>query len=350
MSETMRAIWYERQGPAAEVLRAGLLPRPKPGHGEVLVRVAASGVNPHDTKSRSGWTKRPMALPRIIPHGDGAGVIVRVGEGVDTARVGERAWIFRADHLPGHGAAAEYAVVAAKTAVVLPAHVSFEVGAGIGIPALTAHAAVFTGGPVTGKVVLVQGGAGAVASYAIQFARWNGAHVIATVSSDVKAAIARGYGADDIIDYVREDVAARVRVLTKGRGVDRIIEVDLGANLPVDVDIVAPHAIIAAYSSSRVREPVLPYYRLAPNDVTIRFVQGMILTDETRRDGTALIAEMMRRGTLQHPPTHAFAFEQCSAAHEALETGVIGKVIVRGPTGPAETGVSANDRPDQIRA
>jgi NADPH2:quinone reductase len=332
----MRAIWYERQGPAREVLRTGSAPRPVAGHGEVLVAVAASGVNPHDTKSRSGWTGRPMAQARIIPHSDGAGTIAETGPGVDPRRAGQRVWFTRANLRPGDGAAAEFAAVAVKDVAALPDDVPFEVGAGIGIPALTAFAATFTGGPVTGRTVLVQGGAGAVASYAIQFARWNGARVIATVSSAQKAMIARGFGADETIDYRGEDVAARIRALTGGQGVDRIVEVDLGANLPVDAEIVAPHAVIASYSSSRVREPVLPYYKLAPHDVTIRFVQGHILTEETRREGMALIGELMRRGALRHPRTHAFAFENCAAAHEALEAGdIVGKAVVKSPVAAA---------------
>lgn len=332
MTKLMRAVWYERQGPARGVLQVGELARPAPGHGEVLVRVASSGVNPHDTKSRSGWTKRPMAHARIVPHSDGAGTIEDVGAGVDRNRIGERVWIFRADHLPGHGAAAEFAVVAAGSAAPLAPNVSFEVGAGLGVPALTAYAAVFTGGPVTGKTVLVAGGAGAVASYAIQFARWNGARVIATVSSTTKADVARGFGADEIVDYRRDHVVDRVRDITGGKGVDKIIEVDLGANMPVDVEIIARNGIIASYSSSRIREPVLPYYKLAPNDVTIRFVQGLILTEETRRAAITLISELMARNTLKHPTTHAFALEACAQAHEAVESGsVIGKVVVQGP-------------------
>ena len=325
----MRAVWYERQGPAREVLQFADVVCPTVGHGEVLVEIAASGVNPHDIKSRSGWTARPMAHPRIIPHSDGAGTIIAVGDGVSPKRVGERVWLFRADRRAGYGAAAQFAVIAAMHAVTLLDSVSFEVGAGIGVPALTAYAAVFTGGPVTGRTVLVQGGAGAVASYAIQFARWNGARVIATASTEEKAAIAREFGADHVIDYRREEVVTRVKSLTDGKGVDRIIEVDLGANLSTDVEIVAPHAIIASYSSSRVREPVLPYYLLAPNDITIRFVQGMILTEECRADVARLITELMRRNTLTHPKTIAFDFADCAAAHEAVESGVVGKVIVR---------------------
>jgi NADPH:quinone reductase-like Zn-dependent oxidoreductase len=330
----MRAVWYERTGPAREVLIAGEMPTPAPLHGEVLVKIVASGVNPHDTKSRSGWTGRPMGQPRIVPHSDGAGVIVGVGPGVAERRVGERVWISRADHRPGMGAAADYAVVSEDCAVPLPKDVAFATGAGIGIPALTAYAAVFAGGPVTGMDVLVQGGAGAVAAYAIQFARWNGARVFATVSSPEKAEHARRYGADAVIDYRREDVAERMLALTDGRGVDRIAEVDFGANLKADIRVIKPHGWIASYSSSRVREPILPYYELAPKDVTIRIVQGRILTSSTRAAAVAPIGHLMERGALLHPPATIFPFSDVAGAHLALESGsIIGKVIVEGPDG-----------------
>jgi NADPH2:quinone reductase len=331
---TMRAVWYERTGPAHDVLVDSAIETPRPTDGEVLVAAAASGVNPHDTKGRSGWTGKPMAHPRIIPHGDGAGVIADVGAGVDRARVGERVWIFRADHRPGMGAAAAYAVVDARHAVPLPADVPFAIGAGLGVPALTAYATVFAGGSVAGMDVLIPGGAGAVASYAIQFARHDDARVISTTSSSEKAEHARRVGANDVIDYRREDVAGRVMALTGGRGVDRIVEVDFGANLATDVAIIKPHGWIASYSSSRVREPVLPYYPLAYKDVTIRIVQGLILTEETRAAAVALISQMMQAGTLKHPPTNAFPFSKIADAHAALESGsVIGKVVVEGPDG-----------------
>jgi NADPH:quinone reductase len=328
----MRAVFYERTGPAAEVLIFGDVEPPRPERGEVLVEVAVSGVSPHDTKGRSGWTGKPMAHPRIIPHSDGAGRIAAVGEGVDKARIGERVWIHRADHRPGMGAAAQYAAVPADCAMPLPDDVPFAVGAGLGVPALTAHAAVFAGGPVAGLNVLVQGGAGAVSAYAIQFARHDGARVFATVSSAEKAEHARRYGADAIIDYTRENVAARVLDLTGGRGVDRIVEVDFGANLAMDVAMIAPHGWIASYSSSRVREPVFPYYDFAPKDVTIRTVQGKILDPATRQAGVALISQLMGRGTLAHPPTIAFPFAHTAAAHAAVESGTTtGKIVVEGP-------------------
>ena len=220
--KTMRAVYYERTGPAAEVLIHGEVETPRPAQGEVLVEIAASGVNPHDTKGRSGWTGRPMPHPRVIPHSDGAGHIVAVGGGVDRARIGERVWVCRADHRAGMGAAAEFVAVPADC-VVLPDDVPFAAGASLGVPALTATMAVFTGGSVSGLDVLVQGGAGAVSCYAIQFARQDGARVFATVSSPEKAAHARRYGADEVIDYRKEDVAARVLALTGGRGVARIV-------------------------------------------------------------------------------------------------------------------------------
>jgi NADPH:quinone reductase len=328
----MHAVYYERTGPAADVLVFGEVETPRPDAGEVLVEIVVSGVSPHDTKGRSGWIGRPMPHPRVIPHSDGAGVIAAVGEGVDASRVGARVWVYRADHRPGMGAAAAYAIVPADCAVPLPDDASFAVGAGLGVPALTAHAAVFAGGPVAGLNVLVQGGAGAVAAYAIQFARDGGARVFATVSSPEKAAHARRYGAEEIIDYRQEDVAARVLALTGGRGVDRIVEVDFGANLAADVAMIAPHGWIASYSSSRVREPVFPYYDFAPKDVTIRTVQGKLLFGETAKAGVAAITQLMGRGALQHPPTLAFPFRHTAAAHAALESGTtIGKIVVEGP-------------------
>ena len=328
----MRAIYYERTGPAAEVLVHGEVDTPRPAPGEVLVGIAASGVNPHDTKGRSGWTGRPMPHPRVIPHSDGAGHIVAVGDGVDRARIGERVWICRADHRAGMGAAAAFAVVPADCAVALPDDVPFAAGASLGVPALTAYMAVFTRGIVGGLDVLVQGGAGAVSCYAIQFARWNGARVLATVSSPEKAAHARRYGADDIIDYRTENVAARVLELTGGRGVDRIVEVDFGANLAADIAMIAPHGVIASYSSSRVREPVFPYYDLAPKDVTIHIVQGKIIPDATRLAGVGLITQLMRSGALIHPPALSYPFGHTAAAHAALESGTTtGKIVVEGP-------------------
>ena len=193
----MRAVYYERTGPAAEVLIFGEVETPRPAHGEVLVEIAASGVNPHDTKGRSGWTGRPMPHPRIIPHSDGAGRIVAVGDGVDRTRIGERVWVCRADHRAGMGAAAEFVAVPADCAVVLPDDVPFAAGASLGVPALTAYMAVFAGGRSPGSTCWCRAAPARSRAYAIQFARQNGARVFATVSSPEKAEHARRYGADE---------------------------------------------------------------------------------------------------------------------------------------------------------
>jgi len=329
----MKAAWYERTGAPHDVLLVGDMSVPEVGPGEVLVRVAMSGINPHDTKKRAGWLGRPMPAMRIIPHADAAGTIAMVGPGVPEVRVGERVWVVRADTVrPGSGAAAQYAVVPAKHAFPLPDTVPFETGASLGVPGLTAHRAVFAEGPVTGQTLLITGGAGAVATYAIQLARWNGARVLATVSSPEKAASARAMGADEVIDYRRQDVAAEVLRLTGAQGVDRIIEVDFGSNLEVCHKVIRPGGVIAAYSSTRAPEPTLPYYAFAAKGVTLHFIQGMLLTDDMRRVAGRDINALLARGLLQHPAPFTLPLARIADAHAALESGTVaGKVLVASP-------------------
>ena len=330
----MRAIWYERCGSPHEVLRLGDLPMPAARPGEVLVEMHCSGVNPHDVKKRAGWLNRALPAIRTIPHSDGAGIIKAVGPGVADSRIGERVWIFHANEAqPGAGAAADYVTVSSQHACRLPDHVSFDVGACLGVPFMTAHDAMLRDGPVTGQTVLVQGGAGAVAAYAIQLARWNGARVIATVSSDAKATHARALGADEIINYRQEDVVARVGHLTDGLGVDRIIEVDFGANLAVDHAVIKPNGVIAAYSSTREREPTLPYYAFAMKGVTLHFVQGMLLRHARAMPGIRDVTVLLEHNLLQHPIARTFAFDQTADAHAALESAEhTGKILVRNRT------------------
>ena|SRR5436309_2774569 len=183
----MLAAWYERPGPAAEVLEIGEMPDPSPRPGEVRVRVTVSGINPADTKKRGDWVGYGMPYPRVIPHSDGAGVIDAVGEGVDADRAGQRVWVYGAQSYGPFGTAAQLTVVPADQAVALPEGVSDELGACLGIPGITAHRAVFSDGAVAGKTVLVHGVLGGVGSLAAQLAAWRGATVIGTVrrSSDL---------------------------------------------------------------------------------------------------------------------------------------------------------------------
>ena len=320
----MRAAYYERTGPAHAVFTVGELPPPSPGPGQVLVRVACSGINPHDTKRRSGWLGEGMPAPKVVPHFDAAGTISAVGDGVDARRVGERVWVFRAQ-----GTAAELVVVAATNAVPLPDDVPFTAGASLGVPGLTAHLALSGDGDLAGKRVLVQGGAGAVASYAIQLAHHRGARVVATVSTDEKAALARSFGAEATVDYRATNAVEALKAASDG-GFDRIVEVDFGANISTDVEIIRPHGVIASYSSTRVREPVLPYYPLQFKAVTIRCVQGMLLTPAQRDAGIEELTRLMQADKLQHPTPHLFPLDRIADAHAALESGtVIGKVIVQ---------------------
>ena len=325
----MRAAYYDEIGPAAAVIRIGEVETPTPGPGELLVRLGASGVNPHDVKRRSGWLGVDTDCPRVIPHNDGAGLIEAVGDGVPRERIGERVWTFGGRRGSCFGTAAEYIALAADLAQPLPQSASFAEGACIGAPAATAHMAVLRDGPVAGRTVLVAGGAGAVGHYAIQFAKLASATVLTTVSSPAKAAHARAAGADQVIDYKTEDVIARVRALTDGAGVDRVVEVDFGANVAIDAAIIKPGGVIASYSSTAVREPVLPYYSFAFKGVTLHMLQAYIMPPAALHAMIADIAERVADGALTHTVARRFPLAETAAAHEALESGqVIGKVVV----------------------
>ncbi|MBI2156514.1 MAG: NADPH:quinone reductase [Candidatus Rokubacteria bacterium] len=323
----MRAAWYEKNGPAAEVLRVGEMPVPEPGPGEVRVRVVASGLNPTDVKSRAG--SRPMGFPRVVPHQDGAGVIDAVGPGVPAARVGERVWMFIVQFQRPWGTAAEFTVVPAKLAVTLPRATGFAEGACLGIPAVTAHRCLFADGPVAGQTVLVTGGAGAVGHYAVQLAKWGGARVIATVSSPAKAARAAAAGADHTVNYRTGDPAAEILALTGGAGVDRIVDVDFGGNLATSLKVVKVNGTIAAYASMGDAEPKLPFYALMTRNVTVRPVLIYTMPERAKDDAAADVVRLVEAGRLQHQIGARFPLARIVEAHEAQESGqVIGNIVV----------------------
>lgn len=324
----MRAAWFEETGPASQVLQVGDVTAPVPGANQALVRLYASGVNPADVKLRSGWLKVHESFQRIIPNCDGAGVIEALGADVPASRLGERVWLHTSKENP-LGTAAQYIAVDAADLHSLPESLSFAEGACIGVPVATAHHAVLIDGPVEGQTILVAGGAGVVGSYAVQVAALGGATVIATVSSPEKAAHAKKAGATHVINYRTEDLAARVMAITKGAGVDRIVEVDLGANINADARIIKTGGVIASYSSTSVREPVLPYYPLALKGVTLHLVQAYVMAPEKRRRMLDDIADWLASGALSHTIGGRFGLAEIAAAHEAVEQGaVMGKVVV----------------------
>ena len=321
----MRAVRYVRTGPAAEVLELVQMPVPDPCPGEVRVRVHASGVNPHDTKGRSGWTGANVPPGGIIPHSDGAGVIDAVGAEVSPRRVGERVYVLGAKV---QGAAADYVCVHSDQAITLPEKMSFADGACIGVPAFTAWLAVLSDGPVTGQTVLVQGGGGAVGRVVVELAQRSGAQVIATAGSETSRAVAQAKGAEIVLDRHSDDIVAAVMDATQGRGAERIVEVDFGVNATVDVQALAPHGTLAAYSSSSERMPVLDYYAFARKSARLDFIQGALLSPAQLANAAASIGAFLQAGLLRPDVAEVFPLEQTARAHEMVEAGAPANVVV----------------------
>jgi len=323
----MRVAFYEKNGAAADVLRFGTMNDPKPGPGEVRVKLKTSGVNPSDVKTRAGLTRK-MAFPRVVPHSDGAGVIDMVGLGVPDRRMGERVWIWNGQWKRPMGTAAEYIVLSEAQAVRLPAPVSFEAGACLGIPALTAWHAVELADASADKTLLVAGGAGAVAHYAIQFAKARGAKVIATVSSDAKAKIAREAGADHTIDYKSENVGERVMAITAKRGADAVIEVDLTANAALIPSVLRPKGSVVVYGTGPQAQIASSFCLV--NSIKLLFMLVYELSPEERRRAVDGITRMLEQGKLAHQVGATFPFDQIVAAHEAQELGkTTGNIVLK---------------------
>lgn len=324
----MKAVWYDRLGPARDVLHYGEQPTPEAAPGEVRVRLHASGVNPADAKRRTG--SFGMEFPFVIPHSDGAGVVDQIGDGADPALFGKRVWLFNGQRNGRHlGTAAEHITIDAWLVAPLPDELSFAEGACLGIPCMTAHYNVFADGPVSARTVLVTGGAGAVGHYAVQWAKWGGATVIATVSSDEKAAHARAAGADHTINYRTEDVGTRAMELTGGEGVDRVVEVDIEANFKSSLAALKPGGTIAVYASTPGAEPGFSFLAAAMKNAVLKF---MILyavpraaIDAARTD----IATWLGEGPRLHTIARSFPLAETAAAHEFVEAGgKLGTVVV----------------------
>jgi NADPH:quinone reductase len=312
----MRAAWYEKQGPAREVLKIGEMPDPMPGPGEVRIRVAASGVNPGDIKKRQNAFGYRMPYPRVIPHSDGAGVVDLVGDGVATASIGDRVWCYGAQSYRPFGTAAEYAVVPAAQAVRLPNGVSFEQGACLGIPGITAHRCVHVAGAVNGRTVLVQGGGGAVGLSAVQLARRAGAVVIATVRSSADESIAYGAGADQVL-RVGPDLAERVRAAAPD-GIHHIVEVAFGANIATDLDLLAVHGSVAAYATD-VETPAIPFWPLLFKNIRVDFVGSDDFKPSEKAEAARAVNEALVAGWAGFPIAERLPLEEIATAHERLE-------------------------------
>jgi NADPH:quinone reductase len=332
----MRAAVFEEPGPAA-VLRIVDRELPQPGPGEVRVRIVLSAVNPTDTGTRAGRGVPDGVAPPRVPNQDGAGVVDATGDGVTGLATGDRVWVWDAGYGRPDGTAQEYVVLPRRQVVRMNSEVPFEVGAALGIPALTAHRCltVATDGParlapgaLAGRTVLVAGGAGAVGNAAIQLAKWAGAVVLTTVSSKEKAELAAAAGADTVINYREEDVAARIGAVSP-TGPDVVVEVDT-ENLRLDLKVVAPGGNIAIYVGG---ELTVPSFKAMLKNVSLDFVLTYTTSAEEKDNAVAAVAEAVDSGAFQVGeqaglPIVRFPFERIAAAHEAVEQHAVGKVVI----------------------
>lgn len=353
----MKAAYYETRGPARTVLRVGDIAAEDPGPGMLRIRIAASGINPSDVKTRSGNSPRPQPWPRIVPHHDGAGTVAAVGSGVDPKRIGQRVWLYECQIDRAGGTAAEYVMVPEALAVPLPDNVSFDIGAALGVPALTAWFCADRAGAAPGRNVLVHGAVGAVGFYAAQMARLRGARVLGTVSNDQQAAAAQAAGiatvrrGDDLPKRAREWLAAQgpaeggshgdgarkdgqAAGAATGNatptGFDGIIDLDFAANLAANVELAAVNGRLAVYASDTNLEPALPVRTLMRRNLQVAFLLIYTLPVEEKRRAIADLTGWLTMDALRHPAIHAYPLEDIASAHEAVETRRhVGKVIVR---------------------
>jgi NADPH2:quinone reductase len=325
----MQAAFYERTGPASDVLCIAEMPTPIPGPGEVRVKVSWSGVNPSDVKTRAGNRSKTLPFPRIIPHSDGAGVIDQVGPDVPSTRIGERVWMWNAAWMRPFGTAAQYVVLPSNQAVLLPQNTDLAVGACLGIPALTAYHAVTVEGGVADKNIMVAGGAGAVGHYAIQLAKIKGARqIIATVSGPEKAALARKAGADIILNYKTDNLPSAIQDATEGKGVDRIVEVDFAANVDTDIAVLRPNGEVVIYGSgaSEISVPFSPAIR---KGVRMIFFIVYSLDFDVRERAIADLSMLLEGSHLSHNIAARLTLAQIADAHDLVEGGrVSGNVVL----------------------
>ena len=324
----MQAAWFESFGPARQVLRVGEQPQPEPGAGEVLVRLRTSGVNPSDVKKRAGSSPALLDQGLVIPNSDGAGVIEAAGPGVPASRVGERVWVYQAQHGRRFGTAAQYVAIDAARAAPLPAKAEFDVGACLGIPAMTAHRCVFADGSVAGQCLLVTGGAGRVGWYATQWAKSAGARVIATASKPADEQDCREAGADAVVNHREPGWGDRVKAANGGAGVDRVVEVEFGGNLHEVLACIRTGGVIATYASAQVSEPKLPFYRMMYADLTIHTVLVYVMPEPAKQAAIADITHALAGGTLRHRIARRLPLGSIAEANELVERGGQGGCVV----------------------
>jgi NADPH:quinone reductase len=322
----MKAAWYEKQGPARDVLIVGETPDPNAGAGEVRIRIAASGINPGDIKKRQDSFGYGMPYPRVIPHSDGAGRVDQVGEGVPSEWIGRRVWCYGAQSYRPFGTAAEFTVVPLDHVAPLPESASPEQGACLGIPGITAHRAVHVGGDVAGRTVLVQGAGGAVGMCAVQLARRAGARVIGTVRSSAEEPAARGAGAHEVVLNDRA-LSERIKALAAD-GVDHIVEVAFGANIDADVEVLKMGASIGAYATDNA-SPKIPFWLMVFKNIRLFCLGSDDFPTEAKVAATRDLNDALQAGWPGFEIGERIPLEEIAQAHELVEHPVRrGRVVV----------------------
>ena len=300
---------------------SGQLPDPEPSEGEVLVEIKTSAVNPSDVKKRAGAFPALLDDGFVIPNSDGTGVIVAVGKGVSGERVGDRVWVYQAQFERRMGSAAELLAIDNRRAVCLPDNASFEEGACMGIPAMTAHRCVFADGPVGGKSLLVTGGAGRVGFYAIQWASQAGARVVTTASCEEDRQACLAAGAHAVIDHYEADWYKQALEENQPEKFDRVIDVEFGANLPQTLELIRTGGTIASYSSTQEPQPVLPFLRMMYLDLSIRMVIVYAMPEAAKQKAAADIEKALQENRLQHRIAHCLPLYEIARANELIEEG-----------------------------
>lgn len=326
----MRAAWYSAFGPAESVFTVGHIGKPSPAENEVLVKLSFSGVNPSDVKARAG--SRPgitkPQFDQIIPHSDGAGIIESVGSNVDPARISEKVWIWNGQWQRPLGTAAEYICLPAEQAVKMPPKMSFETGATLGIPGLTAAHCTFAHGRVSGKTVLISGAAGSVGNLAVQLAKWDGAYVIATTSLH-NAERAKSAGADVVLNYAAPDLASQI-IEVAPNGVDYAIEVEFGVNAALLAEVMKPNSQIVTYGSALDMSPTLPFGPMLFKALKIDIALIYILELEQRQKAIEKLHQAFAAGALKSGVHEIFELNEIASAHQAIEAGKrSGAVLIR---------------------
>jgi len=324
----MKAAWFEQFGSAADTLQLGEQPTPVAGPGEVLIKMKTTGVNPSDVKKRAGAFPNLLDGGLVIPHSDGAGVIEAVGKGVDANRIGERVFVYQAQFGRRFGSAAEYVALDSRRAPTLPDAASYEVGACIGIPMMTAHRCIFADGPVEGQTVVITGGAGRVGYYAIQWAKLGGATVIATASNYADQAVCKAVGADFVVNHRQQGWSEQVLACTNGEKVHRVVDVEFGANLAQVLEFIGVNGVIATYSSTQVKQPQLPFIQMMFLDLTLRMVIVYAMPEAAKEAAVRDTCERLTEGSLQHRIAHSLPFTDMVRSHELIEEGGFGGCVV----------------------